>query len=304
MWDESTEEAREEFDSLVYDILREPDVAAPTVLYHYTSAAGLKGILKTGCVWATDNNYLNDPDELRAGTKIVRDLVGELVANDPSQSPLLSSILEAEDLVSPITGVDDRAYIASFSARKDDLYQWLHYGDGGKGFAIGVSIVDAPWRSVLYSKEDFQDRVRGLVSKLDETFNAILDRHPTVDVGGFTDHAARVLLKLLEWACRYKDKAYEHEQEWRLLADVRWHTDRHQLCVRERASRLIPYTQLTLWQRGTKTPISEIVLGPLQDEVTGRHAVEVLWYSLGFGSEPDNKQPPLIRKSEINYRQV
>ena len=42
-------------------------VPAPSVLYHYTSPAGLKGILETSSLWAADADFLNDAQELQFG---------------------------------------------------------------------------------------------------------------------------------------------------------------------------------------------------------------------------------------------
>src|ERR1044072_4594249 len=41
------------------------------ILHHYTSAAGLHGILKTGVLRATNYLYLNDTSEIEYGKKIV-----------------------------------------------------------------------------------------------------------------------------------------------------------------------------------------------------------------------------------------
>ena len=39
-----------------------PDV--DDCLFHYTSAGGLKGILESRCIWATDAAFLNDASEI------------------------------------------------------------------------------------------------------------------------------------------------------------------------------------------------------------------------------------------------
>jgi hypothetical protein len=36
----------------------------PAILYQYTDATGLMGILQSGAVWATDARFLNDAAEL------------------------------------------------------------------------------------------------------------------------------------------------------------------------------------------------------------------------------------------------
>jgi len=39
----------------------------PSIIYHYTNDAGLRGIIETGKLWFTDIFNLNDPTELRHG---------------------------------------------------------------------------------------------------------------------------------------------------------------------------------------------------------------------------------------------
>jgi hypothetical protein len=39
-------------------------------LYHYTTAAGLEGIIRTKSFWASDYRFLNDPREFRYGLDI------------------------------------------------------------------------------------------------------------------------------------------------------------------------------------------------------------------------------------------
>src|SRR4051794_16383597 len=41
--------------------------APPDLIYHYTGAPGLEGILRSGTLWLTDVFRLNDLDEIRYG---------------------------------------------------------------------------------------------------------------------------------------------------------------------------------------------------------------------------------------------
>jgi hypothetical protein len=43
------------------------------LVYHYTTAEGLKGIIENRCLWATNVNFLNDISEYRHGVDIVRE---------------------------------------------------------------------------------------------------------------------------------------------------------------------------------------------------------------------------------------
>lgn len=57
-----------------------------SILYHYTSLAGVMGIVRSKSLWATEIKYLNDADELIYLGKcirsaiVTRDAVGEEVA--------------------------------------------------------------------------------------------------------------------------------------------------------------------------------------------------------------------------------
>ena len=46
-------------------ISQEMSKEVPDVLYHYTDSGGLKGILSSGKIWATDIHYLNDKSEIQ-----------------------------------------------------------------------------------------------------------------------------------------------------------------------------------------------------------------------------------------------
>ncbi len=50
------------------------------LLYHYTSAAGLMGIVQNREIWATESNYLNDPTEVGFASRVLEDLLSDYAA--------------------------------------------------------------------------------------------------------------------------------------------------------------------------------------------------------------------------------
>src|SRR5437660_10589388 len=44
----------------------------PRILYHYTDAAGLLGLLKTNRLWATNRRFMNDPTETEYAANLIR----------------------------------------------------------------------------------------------------------------------------------------------------------------------------------------------------------------------------------------
>src|SRR5579859_4516351 len=77
----------------------------PPVLYHYTNSTGLKGILGTSSLWATDADFLNDAQELQFGRPQLCDALiaqaedlhpGDLIGDsaDASRAAILRSTVD------------------------------------------------------------------------------------------------------------------------------------------------------------------------------------------------------------------
>jgi hypothetical protein len=56
--------------------------APPTVLYHYTSPAGLMGIIRNREIWATKLHYLNDVSECGCALRITSQMLTEKEARE------------------------------------------------------------------------------------------------------------------------------------------------------------------------------------------------------------------------------
>jgi len=127
-------------------------------LMHYTTAAGLAGIVSSGCVWATHAAFLNDAEEMKHffDVRLFDIAFAEVLqyANELARSPATAKELqanggidkiardEAEGLVSHLRSATlsfNHPYIFSMSAARDPrvshsglLSQWRGYGvDGG-----------------------------------------------------------------------------------------------------------------------------------------------------------------------------
>jgi hypothetical protein len=131
------------------------------VLYHYTDATGLKGIVdgvnrstfpmvyqstthehystytfdSTLRLLATDVRFMNDTAELRHAGKIYADRMKEAAEGHAGLLTDLAEGLErAEYRPDPA-----QVFAVSFSTEGDDLSQWRGYAGGTGGFAIGIS---------------------------------------------------------------------------------------------------------------------------------------------------------------------
>lgn len=191
------------------------------LIYHYTSAKGLKGILENKCIWATDNRFLNDPTEIKY-----------------SQEILLKSIVSIEDLKNDKETVDSiikeyvyypkyNIYLISFCENNDSVSMWNYYAESN-GFSLEIEkeklikelkvigdtkeITDVKYYfgKVIYNKKDQIDKIQKTLKK-----------HVLDNING-NDKNKREIIK--EFIKQYfslspflKHQSYEDEKEVRLV---------------------------------------------------------------------------------------
>src|SRR5260370_18924451 len=93
----------------------------PTMLYHYTSGAGLIGILQTRSIWATSIRFLNDSSEYNFALSLAGAVVEERRVKARNRFELgIYTVLEQR-----LTSVADaEVYVISFTENGDQLSQW------------------------------------------------------------------------------------------------------------------------------------------------------------------------------------
>jgi hypothetical protein len=135
--------------------------AVSDLVYHYTTAEGLKGIIENRCIWATNVNFLNDISEYHHGVDIVREEIKEY---EVKPETLLAAKIEPTSLARWIgkgiiigniqqelrrTDYSLWTFVASFfdspaptteattTDAGDILEQWRAYSRDSVGFSVG-----------------------------------------------------------------------------------------------------------------------------------------------------------------------
>src|SRR5580704_14459526 len=110
-----------------------PTTAKPQRLFHYTSQAGLLGIVSSNVLWATNALYLNDSSELDYGLTAAREKLRAVL----NRSSAVSELLRRTDrlLKLPILLPDRNFYACCFCEESNLLSQWRAYADRGGGYA-------------------------------------------------------------------------------------------------------------------------------------------------------------------------
>ena len=258
----------------------EDGLGADRILYHYTSAVGLVGILERRLLFATDVWFLNDASEVRyAQTRMLERVRRHLGPDQPWLQELLD-VSEARRCWL------DEVFVASFCEEPDLLSQWRGYATGG--FAIGfaaerlAALNDGPGRPRLvqvdYGAEAGRRRLRRL-------FEDVADRAP----GSHDERERLARTVLLPEMARVKEPSFSEEKEWRLLV-IEERPER--ILFRIGASGVVPYVEVAMPE---PTPVREIVIGPAPDQLLHRRGVEQLLARRGYDGVA-------IRDSESSLR--
>src|SRR5437667_1531135 len=109
-------------------------------LYHYTTQAGLLGIINAREIWATHTQYLNDRREFLHAVDLVRNEIQRLAQETPNHSdqPAREQMLQRMQEALSRSPENMNVCVCSFSEDSDSLSQWRAYGRSS-GFAVGFS---------------------------------------------------------------------------------------------------------------------------------------------------------------------
>jgi hypothetical protein len=192
--------------------------AAPEVLWHYTNADGLIGIIDSQCLWATDAEYLNDASELKYAWSVATDVLRDEAASHGLVADVCAEALKAGEQFRGGWCV----YATCFCTRGDLLSQWRAYGQSG--YALGFDRVRcdggfdvSPWLNrpliwpVQYCPTDQAEVVRAAIRDAVGGYQSSTTLPPIQNIVG----SVRVAIALK--APLIKHPAFTEEQEWRLF---------------------------------------------------------------------------------------
>lgn len=225
-------------------------------LYHYTTAEGLIGIVKTRKIWATNILYLNDAKEFRHGIELGEKYLNTLYerAGAEDKSFFASLVTAAKRLKS---NEDAPGYVCSFSDSEldDDLSQWRAYCPAG-GFAVGfpkARLEEIAFEHHYMFKECVYD-----LDKQQKAIRDFIDLGPADDAKGQTSLAKdlggsgeavklqNVINRLIATAASLKDAAFRSEKEWRMVRYPGKDAKKKGLRFRAKQGVVVPYMECSL----------------------------------------------------------
>lgn len=298
------------YQELLPEFLFDKDV--PETLYHYTSSAGLIGIIESSKIWATKTTYLNDSSELQ----LTFDYIREEVEIQKKNSIKKHDGFNYDDLLSLLDSIGNvNVSVASFSAKGDLLSQWRGYSKIGDGYSLGFDgnklkkfignlttnfgdkfyLVPCQYEPEIHKK---------LAANFVNHFIATNISRKSPDFESFDRSTKHAYFEqnILIIAQIIKSKAFEQEEEWRLISpglpysDAKFRIGKHAL---------IPYWEIDLNIMNT---LKSVIIGPTPESRLSHGAVYGILTKKGFSTHPYIDTPEFnkitIENSRIPYRHI
>ena len=271
-----------------------------TTIYHYTTIEALtNGIIvnnaikdKEICLWASNCEYMNDPDEVKTGYQFLNKIIGSYLDNKEN----LPYVSEYDYTIK------DKIFITSFSTQNDSLPMSRMYGKDGKGIALGIDkeIITKVYKPLIYkciynSDKHIREISQILKSKKitrdsniydSEELKKGLEKILETAISGIIGVINDIVTTLAYSIFLVKNKDYSYEDEIRLYTIAE-----ENIAFRCKNDLIIPYINVFL----PKEALKEIWIGPTNDLNRTNKSLRTFLDAKGFNNVK-------IFKSNIHYR--
>jgi hypothetical protein len=246
----------------------------PPVVYHYTSAKGLSGVVNSARVWATTTAELNDTSELLHATEILQFTLRRHAreAALPEYKVLFPPQVLNFDYQRPDLAT---TFVSSLSGAEDDLSQWCMYADNFQGVALGfdssaLMALDAAadisqqigFFAMSYTQGEQEEAFEWLVTRWEREASAAVARdlrhasNPNLYLSHWFGNLAVAAMSML---ARMKSHHFHSENEWRL---AHLHTRGREDCLVHSGNGAKTHVELDLTQLTGRLPLVSVWLAP------------------------------------------
>lgn len=272
-------------------------VDPPGLLFHYTNSSGMRGILDSSRLWATNYRFLNDASEVSYGMALFNSVIEDRLAT--AETDVIGEFLRRTLRTgNAFDGMFD-CYIACFCAKDDLLNQWRVYADSGGGYALGFEATEIGMRwGKLERTQDFilrkviydEDLHRELLGEVvDLAAAALTEATQDLSVSDANNLIARccrfVRAEASDYLVSFKHPAFAVEEEWRVCHLVGPGEDDH-VQSRDGPYGLTPYVSLDpspmAGVHRDRLPLARITHGPVADPSNVRFALSKLLKTRGY----------------------
>lgn len=284
---------------------------ASNIFYHYTTHAGLVGILRTGGLRATYRKMMNDTGEFEYARKIIYKALDEVEKRNDLPSVAVSlteyTRINLQRFLENTTNMSS-SFCSCLTVSPDHTEQWKTYAEDGNGFAIGLNMaifmknqrasIQAGQHyiyclPVLYNESIQLSFVHSLVESGVRDLQGFADKisNRAADLTSLRDEITKeivtCLLVLIDFI---KSEMYSSEKEIRLVLDANDGTLAPSRVQHYKSgNKSIPFVFLDLRSPITnRLPLAEIKVGPNASFANEKRFIKDLLNDLGYGSNYDD----------------
>jgi len=274
----------------------------PEVLFHYTSQEGLKGIVQSKTLWATNIHYLNDSSEYTFALDLARQLLMEREKSEKSTA--------VKQLFERLLGKLERIrtandYVISLTEEPDLLSQWRAYAPV-RGYSIGFPTESIQEKLVtpdfifcrcVYNPESQRELMAHILDGYVTYFRRVVqDDSPSVE-SEVVGKTLGMFATITRVAPLIKHESFSEEKEWRIIkttvnidAPIR---KSDPVLFRTSNAGLIPYNELRLAAKDEQLKIRRLILGPTPEPDRALRAAEDFLISSGIRNvKPEKSRTP------------
>ena len=118
-------------------------LSSDSVIYHYTSAEGLKGLLD-GEAWLTERHFLNDPSEFGVANDVILEVLRNHISDKEKCECFCAAFMDEVNRCEKFGEIGDEIafagdYVMSFCDECDNALLWSEYS-GFQGYCIGFEL--------------------------------------------------------------------------------------------------------------------------------------------------------------------
>lgn len=260
----------------------------PDELWHYTSSAGLLGIVSKHTIRFAEAQYMNDGSEIVWGLNMLKRSLDEFAKDKPSDhrqyaGRVFRDVLHVLD--------DQGVYICCFCERPNLLNQWRDYGKDDVAYCIGFELRELLRKgafnfevylvNVIYNVELQQTLLNELCARLYAAVLAIPGLSELSANEGeryFADAAVQFASMVL----RFKNPAFAAEEEWRLVSHRPSVARGVERMFRPSGLGVIPYYEWSRRPKKRPLPITKVVVGPSPYGEISERALRALLEETGY----------------------
>ncbi len=289
----------ENFSRYLDDVFRKnrrSTASVPQHLYHYTTPAGLVGIVKNQQLWASNVEFLNDTSEPSHAFHVIEtafDGVKKTADVSDKVKELLDSFWNWTTSDRAVHG--PHLYVFCFCEHGDLLSQWRSYGVRGSGCAIGFaaqalqSLLRVEEGQYLIKTEYEEGRqfeeAQSVLREIIAFVSSVERKVGPLGSAAYSDHLNLYLNKVrtalhsevIRLCAKFKSPAFREEREWRILQFLPPRTDHLDVKFRATESRIVPYVELEFSADENRLPIDRVVVGPTMGPGAFHNSVRVLF---------------------------